>query len=508
MNSQTLREARKYEEAFEKLIPAEQRPKFHLSPRVGWMNDPNGFCIYGDKYHLFYQYHPYDAHWGPMHWGHAVSEDLLHWEFLPVALAPDEYYDKDGVFSGSAITLKDGRHLLIYTGVMKRTVENGQMKEFQTQCVAIGDGLDYEKYENNPVINSDKIPDGASKTDFRDPKIWEKSDGTYRCLVANRPADGSGQLLLFKSDDCIHWDFEKVFAKNERRYGLMWECPDFFTLDGKGVLLTSPQDMLPEGFEFHNGNGNLCIIGSYDDATDTFTEEKVQAVDYGIDFYAMQTILTKDGRRVMIGWMQNWDTTGAHDGSDPWFGQMSLPREVTIKDGRLCQWPIKELDDMRVNKVEIKDAVVEATKDLKDRDSESITGGVSFEGIKGRCLDMELEVKPKDIDTMFDRFVISIAADEKFHTDIVLRPKENIAKIDRKFSGSRRAIVHQRRAHIPWTGESIKVRIVMDRYSMEVFFEEGKYVMTASLPTDVSCDGIYFNTNEDAIVSITKYDLN
>ena len=210
----------------------------------------------------------------------------------------------------------------------------------------------------------------------------------------------------------------------------------------------------------------------------------------------------------MIGWMQNWDTAGAHDAREPWFGQMSLPREISIKDGRLCQWPIKELEDMRVNKVEIKDAVVEATKDLKDRDSESIKGGVSFEGIKGRCLDMELEVKPKNIDEMFDRFVISIAADEKFHTDIVLRPKENIAKIDRKFSGSRRAIVHQRRAHIPWTEETIKVRIVMDRYSMEVFFEEGKYVMTASLPTDVSCEGIYFNTNEDAIINITKYDLN
>ena len=388
------------------------------------------------------------------------------------------------------------------------SVHNGQMKEFQTQCVAIGDGLDYEKYENNPVINSELIPEGSSKTDFRDPKIWEKSDGTYRCLVANRPADGSGQLLLFKSDDCIHWDFEKIFAENKRRYGLMWECPDFFTLDGKGVLLTSPQDMLPEGFEFHNGNGNLCIIGSYDDATDTFTEEKVQAVDYGIDFYAMQTILTKDGRRVMIGWMQNWDTAGAHDAREPWFGQMSLPRDVTFKDGRLCQWPIREIENMRTNKVEYKDALVEATKDLKDRDSESISGGVSFEGIKGRCLDMELEVKPKDIDAMFDRFVISIAADDKFHTDIVLRPKENIAKIDRKFSGSRRAIVHQRRAHIPWTSETINVRIIMDRYSMEVFFEEGKYVMTASLPTDVSCDGIYFNTNEDAIISIKKYDLN
>jgi len=163
---------------------------------------------------------------------------------------------------------------------------------------------------------------------------------------------------------------------------------------------------------------------------------------------------------------------------------------------------------MRSNKVEYRNYDITATKNIKDSDSESVAGGVSLEGINGRCLDLELEVKPKDIQAMYDRFVISIAADDKYHTDIVLRPKENIAKIDRKFSGSRRAIVHQRRAHIPWKSETIKLRIVMDRYSMEVFFEDGMYVMTASLPTDVSCDGIYFNTNEDAVINITKYDLN
>ncbi len=504
MSSQTLKEARQYEEVYGKQISPENRPKFHLSPRVGWMNDPNGFCMYGDKYHLFYQYHPYDAHWGPMHWGHATSSDLLHWEFLPAALAPDEYYDKDGVFSGSAITLEDGRHLLMYTGVMKRTIENGQIGEFQTQCIAIGDGCDYEKFENNPVINSDAIPDGDSKTDFRDPKIIKKQDGSYRCLVANRAKDNSGQLLLFKSADCIHWDFEKIFAKNEGRYGLMWECPDFFELDGKGVLLTSPQDMLPEGFEFHNGNGNLCIIGDFDSDTDTFSEEKVQAVDYGIDFYAMQTILTADGRRVMIGWMQNWDTIWAHDGKEPWFGQMSLPRELSIKDGRLCQWPIRELTDMRADRVEYRDVLIDA-KRRSDGNEKATNTGTSLEGIAGRCLDMEIEVRPKD--ELFNRFVISIAADETYHTDIILMPHENIAKIDRKFSGSRRAIVHQRRAFIPWEDDVYRLRVVLDRYSMEVFFEGGKYVMTASLPTDVSCEGIYFNTNKDAFLNIVKYDL-
>ena len=119
MISQTLREARKYEEVFEKMIPEEGRPAFHLTPRVGWMNDPNGFCRYQGKYHMFYQYYPFASHWDCMHWGHAVSEDLLHWTAVPAALAPDEAYDYNGCFSGSAIEMKDGKHLL--TGSLKTT---------------------------------------------------------------------------------------------------------------------------------------------------------------------------------------------------------------------------------------------------------------------------------------------------------------------------------------------------------------------------------------------------
>ena len=153
MTSQTLREARKYEEALEQRIQADERPAFHLSARAGWMNDPNGFSWYQGQYHMFYQYHPYDSHWGPMHWGHAVSKDLLHWEYLPAALAPDAPYDKDGCFSGSAIELADGRQLLMYTGVVKEQQKNGEFLEVQTQCLAVGNGVDYEKYEKNPVLD-------------------------------------------------------------------------------------------------------------------------------------------------------------------------------------------------------------------------------------------------------------------------------------------------------------------------------------------------------------------
>ena len=137
MISQTLREARRYEEATGQMITAEERPAFHLSTRVGWTNDPNGFSYYQGKYHMFYQYHPYATYWGPMHWGHAVSKDLLHWEYLPAALAPDAPYDRDGCFSGSAVELEDGRQLLMYTGVLNTILPEGGKKEIQTQCSAL-----------------------------------------------------------------------------------------------------------------------------------------------------------------------------------------------------------------------------------------------------------------------------------------------------------------------------------------------------------------------------------
>ena len=121
------------------MIGRESRPGFHLSVRIGWMNDPNGFSVYEGKYHLFYQYHPYSSSTGPMHWGHAVSTDLLHWEYLPAALAPDEFYDRDGCFSGSAVELADGRQLLMYTGVSAGPkLPDGTSDDRQTQCVAAG----------------------------------------------------------------------------------------------------------------------------------------------------------------------------------------------------------------------------------------------------------------------------------------------------------------------------------------------------------------------------------
>ncbi len=497
MMSHILRDARKYEETMEKQIDKEARPDFHLAARVGWMNDPNGFSYYDGKYHMFYQYHPYDSNWGPMHWGHAVSEDLLHWEYLPAALAPDELYDMDGCFSGSAITLPDGRHLLMYTGVVKERYKKheygGGFREVQTQCLAVGDGVDYEKYEMNPVIDEKDLPEGSSRFDFRDPKMWQKEDGTYCCVVGNRPSDGSGQILLYTSPDGFQWSFKSILASNNKRFGKMWECPDFFQLDGKWVLLTSPQDMLPQDFEYHNGNGTLCLIGDFDEEKGIFQEQHDQSVDYGIDFYAPQTVLTPDGRRVMIGWMQNWDTCQQRTKDVLWFGQMSLPRELSIRNGRLYQKPVRELDAFRSNKVAYQDVIFSETMEL--------------EGIKGRRVDIELTIRPGDAQNLYHKFALRFAQNEKFQTSLSFRPRESILKVDRKHSGSRRAIIHQRRSKVNSVNGELKLRIILDRFSVEVFVNDGEQVLSAILYTGQSADGISFYADGMVNMDVTKYDL-
>ena len=459
--------ARAYEQAEGGKIPRESRPVFHLTPLTGWMNDPNGFCYYHGQYHLFYQYNPYDTEWDAMHWGHAVSHDLLHWTYLPAALAPDAPYDSFGCFSGSATELPDGRQLLMYTGV--RQEGGDKSREFQTQCIAVGDGTDYQKYEKNPVLGSNALPEDLSPYDFRDPKIWRTENGAYRCVVGARREDKRGVLLQYESRDGFEWRYVGVLAENDGRFGLMWECPDFFPLDGKHVLFVSPQDMLPEDFEYHNGNGTVCLTGRMDG--DRFVEENNQAIDYGIDFYAPQTILTPDGRRVMIGWMQNWDTcktTGYEE--RPWFGQMSLPRELFLKNGRLYQQPVRELAQYRSG-------------------------------------ELDIHLRCADPDTPYQKFIMKFAQNEKYHSVLSYRPYESWLQIDRKFSGSRRAYIHQRRCLVSDQRGEIRLHVILDRFSMEVFINDGEQVMTATILTGSDARKISFEADGQVMMDVTKYSL-
>lgn len=489
--NQRLLFARAFEEDAAKRILPETRPSFHLSPRCGWMNDPNGFSYYQGAYHLFYQYNPYKTEWDDMHWGHAVSKDLLHWEYLPASLAPDEWYDADGCFSGNTIELPDGRQLIMYTGVRKQSQSSSE--NLQVQCIAVGDGLNYEKYRNNPVLAGGDLPEGMSPNNFRDPKVWREKDGSYRCLVGTCNKDELGRLLLYRSDDAFSWEFVSVLAENDGRFGMMWECPDFFELDGKKVLLVSPQFMLPEGFEYHNGNGTVCMIGETDEKNEHFSYEHHQAIDYGIDFYAAQTLLIPDGRRIMIGWMQNWDACQNGSKEQRWYGQMCLPRELSIRNGRLFQQPLRELAQYRRDKVEYHHVAVDGTTVLP--------------GVEGRMAELFIRIRPKDPEKVFQKLSIYFAENELYHSSLSFRPEESLLKIDRKCSGSRRAIIHQRRCLVPDHGGELSLHVILDRFSVEAFINDGEQVMTAVVMTDPAVQGISFHSIGEAEIDVTKYTL-
>ena len=483
MISKLLQKARDYEALHRPEIAA-QLPAFHLTGGVGWINDPNGFAPYKGEYHLFFQYYPYDTQWGPMHWGHAKTTDFIRWEFLPAALAPDAPYDKDGCFSGGAATLPDGRHLLLYTGVEIRPEG-----EFQTQCVAIGDGVNYEKYEANPVITSADIPEGSSARDFRDPKIWREND-VYYAVTVNRGKDGSGDVLLYESVDGIHWKRTSILFSCGYRFGSMWECPDFFRLDGKDILIHSVMEMRAKSPEYHNGNCKMYHIGTVD-AEKQFHAEVSHAMEYGLDFYAPQTLEALDGRRIMIGWMQAWEGAKQRIPGMGFMGQMTVPRELTLRDGRLLQWPVRELETYRRGKIVYKDIAIQEETALP--------------GISGKVMDLNLEITPTD--RPYTRFTLEINRGDGFHTDIILFPREGTICLDRTYSGHPHDVNHIRRFPADFHNGAIRLRLLLDRYSAELFVGDGEQAASMVLYAPENAGGITLRSDAAVQVSVEKYDL-
>lgn len=486
MNLQNLERSRAYEKEHIIKIEKESRPVFHFSSPVGWLNDPNGFSMYEGTCHLFYQYHPYTVHWGPMHWGHATTNDFVKWINLPIAIAPDQEYDSAGCFSGTAVE-KDGKHILAYTGVVDEESENQEHRIRQQQCIAIGDGINYEKLASNPVISEHMLPDGVSKEDFRDPKIWF-ADDMYYMLVANRSEDGSGQLLLFKAKELDSWEFISIFDKCNNEYGKMWECPDYFTLGGKEVILMSPQDMRADGLRFHSGNGTIYFVGRSENGR--YLREQVEVIDYGLDFYAPQTLLTEDNRRIMIAWMQSWDTYLAKE-ENGWSGMMTLPREVTYCESQQCiiQTPVKEIEEYWT------DTVI--------HNHAAISRETQLEGVEGRVVDLRICVKVEQL----GEFTMKLACNDEYYVAVIYDAKKNTLEFNRMYSDLRRDIVVSRKMKVDAKDGELNLRILLDVYSIEIFADNGKNVMTNVFNIPVDAENITFECDTNASISVEKHSI-
>lgn len=325
--------------------------KIHYKAPNCWINDPNGFIWYKGWYHLFYQCFPYSAHWGRMHWGHAVSKDLVNWEEKGIALFPSKTDDRSGCFSGSAIEYKDKMYIY-YTGVnyTEEDPENINCCINDTFTAAqlmitSEDGMKFDNITDKktviPPIEDKKIGD---KNHTRDPKVWRGKDAWY--MVLGSTVDKNGRLLFYKSSDLKTWQYLNYCEKDG--FGWMWECPDFFEIDGKGVTIFSPM-----GF-FDDGNGYdsvaVCMLSSFDENTGKMElSENYQLFDYGIDLYAPQSTTDKDGNRVVIAWARMPEAVITEKGE--WCGMMCIPRIVDVKNNHVYIRPHTNVKNSFVTKL-------------------------------------------------------------------------------------------------------------------------------------------------------------
>lgn len=328
----------------------EYRPQFHFSPPEKWMNDPNGLVYNKGIYHLFYQYYPEDIVWGPMHWGHATSKDMVHWKNKPIALFPDE---QGYIFSGSAVIDTDNSSGLgsvdnpplvaIFTYHKAEWAEEGRI-DFQTQGIAysLDNGDTWVKYEGNPVIKNESIKD------FRDPKVfWNGKTNNWTMLLV-----AGDHLQIWQSPDLKDWAKVSEFGKDQGAHGGVWECPDMFPLKVEGtdlekwVLLISINPGAPNG-----GSGTQYFIGDFDGKTFTSDQKEHKWIDWGTDNYAGVTYNhTPNNDRIFIGWMSNWDYA-QETPTEKWRSAMTLPRKLKLQavNGtvELFNYPLKSVEKLR-----------------------------------------------------------------------------------------------------------------------------------------------------------------
>ena len=319
------------------------RPKLHISPPAGWLNDPNGLCQYQGVYHVFYQYSPFDAKGGLKFWAHGTSLDMLRWSFEGIALAPDEPFDCHGAYSGSAL-VENGQISLYYTGNVKQTGEHDYIhtgRESNTVRVAGRDGIHFG--EKKLIMTNRDYPEGLT-CHVRDPKVW-KQDGRYYMVQGARTAEDKGVVLLFESENGLEWKYRNRL-ETEKAFGYMWECPDLYHVDGHTVLSISPQGVEADGLKYNNVYQSVTVFLE-DDFRTASVNGAFRELDAGFDFYAPQSFETEDGRRIQIGWMGMPDVDEYYTNrslEDGWQHILTLPRELSVKDGILCQNPVRELD--------------------------------------------------------------------------------------------------------------------------------------------------------------------
>ncbi|WP_181388438.1 glycoside hydrolase family 32 protein [Vibrio albus] len=440
------------------LLPARSafRPKWHHAPQQGLINDPNGFIFHQGEYHLFYGLDPLIPGDKNRYWVHYTSTDLVNWHEKPVALYPSDWFDCHGVYSGHAISTEK-ELVLFYTGNVRVGEDRDRMT---TQCIATStDGIHFTK--SGPVIK--ELPPGVTPH-CRDPKVVRNGDHWLMLLGAQKEnPDGKlqGRLAMYRSDDLYNWSYVGLSGDKMGDFGYMWECPDLYQVDGQLISNFCPQG-IPSESEFHNIPHHCGYAQATLDENDQLSLEGFKELDHGFDFYAPQTAAAADGRRLLIGWMGMPDEIDQPSLQDNWMHQLTCIRELHWKNGRLYQNPARELQAMR-----------------GDQHQVEFTGPVMKQVVDVASKSFELHTRFSWPET--GAVTLRLMDNGKYYCDFILDADNQRILLDRSRTlPSDGELVRE----ILWeNGQDVELQVLADSSSLEIFINDGEYVLSARVFT-------------------------
>ncbi|TLV02182.1 glycoside hydrolase family 32 protein [Dyadobacter luticola] len=467
------------------------RPQFHFSPKAHWMNDPNGMVFHNGTYHLFFQYYPEDKVWGPMHWGHATSKDMVSWQEQPIALYPDSL---GYIFSGSAVVDtkntsgfgKDDKVPLVAIFTHHNPVLEKQKTgrhEYQSLAYSLDEGKTWTKYSGNPVLPNPGI------TDFRDPKVsWYEPQKKWIMTLAAKD-----RIAFYSSPDLKSWKSESDFGTDAGAHGGVWECPDLFPImhDGKQVWVLIV-NINPGGP--NKGSAGQYFLGDFDGKTFKSYSKETKWLDFGADNYAAVTFSNTGNRSILLGWMSNWQYANQVP-TDPWRSANTIPRELGLKTfGKelyLTSKPIKELDILNGTAFTEKNLMVKGQVDLSKK-AGNPTGLFRLDLNIQKVTDFSIVLANKAGNEMiigYDK------ATNQFYTD---RSKSGKTDFEKGFGVKHTAPRFSTDPNIPLT-------LIADAASIELFADGGLTVMTEIFFPDQPMSELFLKSVNGVVVSELKY---
>lgn len=425
-----------------------RRLQFHLMPKTGWMNDPNGLCQMNGVYHIFYQHTPFEPTGELKLWGHYTTRDFIHYEDDGPVLYPDSDLDAHGAYSGSAY-VEDGTMQVFYTGNLKYFDRadydyTNSGRGSNTIRITSQDGHHFS--EKQLLMTTADYPADMS-CHVRDPKVFRRN-GRYYMVLGARDKESRGLVLLYESQDLEHWRLKSRIT-SEEPFGYMWECPDLFEINGQWFLTCCPQGVPAQGIGYANVHQSVWMKLDCDFDRDSYRIEEVRQLDRGTDFYAQQSFLDEKGRRILIGWMGIPDADYTNPTTEAgWQHALTLPRELTVRDGKLIQQPIEELLELR--------------------------DGAPTEYLFGGATEAFAEAAPSVYEALID-FDSCRTMELTLRKGVVLRYQDHVLTLDPGTTGYGR------------TERSVGVerlealRIFMDTSAVEIFVNHGEEVFTSRI---------------------------